>query len=196
MVIDEASKTAAHRPRYFEIAESSSARLVLAGTLPAEELRRLLSDRGRPFLAGPARRTRHRERTAAMPSSPSAATDDRRSVLAAISTSSCCIAGGATSSGSRTPIWYTVWDTGLHLDHSVRTAAKRCEMAGSDMKVVLGLLDARHIAGDEHSRNRSSSRSRRLWQTRWNQSSGGAARTRSLERHRSSGSSHSSLNPT
>lgn len=46
-------------------------------------------------------------------------------------------------------LWYTIWDTGFHLDHSVRTRSEVVEMAQSDMKVVLGLLDARHIAGDE-----------------------------------------------
>ncbi|MFI9098974.1 [protein-PII] uridylyltransferase [Streptomyces fildesensis] len=45
-------------------------------------------------------------------------------------------------------IWYPVWDLGLDLDHSVRTAAEARETAAEDLKVQLGLLDARHIAGD------------------------------------------------
>ncbi|MFI6880721.1 [protein-PII] uridylyltransferase [Streptomyces sp. NPDC050400] len=45
-------------------------------------------------------------------------------------------------------IWYPVWDLGLALDHSVRTPAEARKTAGDDLKVQLGLLDARHIAGD------------------------------------------------
>ena len=46
-------------------------------------------------------------------------------------------------------LWYTIWDTGFHLDHSVRSRSEAIAMAETDMKVVLGLLDARHVAGDE-----------------------------------------------
>ncbi|WP_307798481.1 [protein-PII] uridylyltransferase, partial [Streptomyces beijiangensis] len=45
-------------------------------------------------------------------------------------------------------IWYPVWDLGLALDHSVRTPGEARKTAGSDLKVQLGLLDARHVAGD------------------------------------------------
>ncbi|MGW5529890.1 [protein-PII] uridylyltransferase [Streptomyces xanthochromogenes] len=45
-------------------------------------------------------------------------------------------------------IWYPVWDLGLALDHSVRTPAQARKTAGEDLKVQLGLLDARHVAGD------------------------------------------------
>ncbi|MDX2823048.1 [protein-PII] uridylyltransferase [Streptomyces ipomoeae] len=45
-------------------------------------------------------------------------------------------------------IWYPVWDLGLALDHSVRTPAEARKTAGEDLKVHLGLLDARHIVGD------------------------------------------------
>ncbi|MCL6668919.1 MULTISPECIES: [protein-PII] uridylyltransferase [Streptomyces] len=45
-------------------------------------------------------------------------------------------------------IWYPVWDLGLSLDHSVRTPGEARKTAGEDLKVQLGLLDARHIAGD------------------------------------------------
>nr|WP_222109016.1 [protein-PII] uridylyltransferase [Streptomyces cupreus] len=45
-------------------------------------------------------------------------------------------------------IWYPVWDLGLALDHSVRTPGEARKTAGEDLKVQLGLLDARHIAGD------------------------------------------------
>ncbi|CCH89811.1 [Protein-PII] uridylyltransferase [Modestobacter italicus] len=45
-------------------------------------------------------------------------------------------------------LWYPVWDAGLRLDHSVRTVAEAVSVAGDDVKAGLGLLDARHVAGD------------------------------------------------
>ncbi|GGT40215.1 bifunctional uridylyltransferase/uridylyl-removing enzyme [Streptomyces kurssanovii] len=45
-------------------------------------------------------------------------------------------------------IWYPVWDLGLALDHSVRTPAEARKTAGEDLKVQLGLLDSRPVAGD------------------------------------------------
>ncbi|MFE4309369.1 [protein-PII] uridylyltransferase [Streptomyces sp. NPDC056891] len=45
-------------------------------------------------------------------------------------------------------IWYPIWDLGLALDHSVRTAAEARATAADDLKVHLGLLDARPLAGD------------------------------------------------
>lgn len=45
-------------------------------------------------------------------------------------------------------LWYPVWDLGLALDHSVRTQSEARKVSGEDLKVQLGLLDARHLAGD------------------------------------------------
>ncbi|MEU5999124.1 [protein-PII] uridylyltransferase [Streptomyces sp. NPDC047197] len=45
-------------------------------------------------------------------------------------------------------IWYPIWDLGLALDHSVRTPVEARKTAGEDLKVQLGLLDARHVVGD------------------------------------------------
>ncbi len=45
-------------------------------------------------------------------------------------------------------IWYPVWDTKIPLDHSVRTVSEARRLASEDLKVVLGLLDARVVAGD------------------------------------------------
>ncbi|MGW5669182.1 [protein-PII] uridylyltransferase family protein, partial [Micromonospora sp. NPDC003776] len=47
-----------------------------------------------------------------------------------------------------TSLWYPIWDAGLRLDHSVRTVAEALSVAQDDVKVALGLLDARHVAGD------------------------------------------------
>jgi [protein-PII] uridylyltransferase len=45
-------------------------------------------------------------------------------------------------------IWYPVWDARMGLDHAVRTLPEALSVAHDDVKVALGLLDARHIAGD------------------------------------------------
>ncbi|MFF5769795.1 [protein-PII] uridylyltransferase [Streptomyces californicus] len=45
-------------------------------------------------------------------------------------------------------VWYPVWDLGIALDHSVRTPAEARKTGGEDLKVQLGLLDARPVAGD------------------------------------------------
>jgi [protein-PII] uridylyltransferase len=45
-------------------------------------------------------------------------------------------------------IWYPVWDSGAELDHAVRTVPQARRVARTDLKVALGLLSARHIAGD------------------------------------------------
>lgn len=45
-------------------------------------------------------------------------------------------------------LWYPVWDLGLALDHSVRTPGEARKTAAEDLKVHLGLLDARAVAGD------------------------------------------------
>jgi [protein-PII] uridylyltransferase len=45
-------------------------------------------------------------------------------------------------------IWYPVWDSGAELDHAVRTVPQARRVARTDLKVALGLLSARHVAGD------------------------------------------------
>ncbi|WP_410536208.1 [protein-PII] uridylyltransferase [Streptomyces sp. KL2] len=45
-------------------------------------------------------------------------------------------------------LWYPVWDLGIALDHSVRTPGEAERAAAGDLRVQLGLLDARHVAGD------------------------------------------------
>lgn len=49
-------------------------------------------------------------------------------------------------------IWYPVWDTRIRLDHSVRTVSEARRVAAADLKVVLGLLDARTVAGNDQLR--------------------------------------------
>ncbi len=45
-------------------------------------------------------------------------------------------------------LWRPIWDAGMHLDHSVRTVEEALEVAEHDLRTALGLLDARHVAGD------------------------------------------------
>jgi [protein-PII] uridylyltransferase len=44
-------------------------------------------------------------------------------------------------------LWYPLWDSGRRLDHAVRSMGQVVE-AASDLRVALGLLDVRHLAGD------------------------------------------------
>lgn len=46
-------------------------------------------------------------------------------------------------------VWYPVWDAGWGLDHAVRTVPEALRLAADDVKVALGLLDARLVAGDQ-----------------------------------------------
>ena len=45
-------------------------------------------------------------------------------------------------------VWYPLWDSGARLDHSVRTFPEMLAASDQDLKVALGLLDIRHLAGD------------------------------------------------
>ena len=45
-------------------------------------------------------------------------------------------------------IWYPIWDSGTRLDHAVRTPRQGREVARGDLRAALGLLHARHVAGD------------------------------------------------
>lgn len=45
-------------------------------------------------------------------------------------------------------IWYPVWDEGIALDHSVRRPGEALDMAAEDLRVALGLLDARVVCGE------------------------------------------------
>ena len=45
-------------------------------------------------------------------------------------------------------VWYPLWDAGANIDHSVRALSEVTDTARTDPRVTLGLLDARHLAGD------------------------------------------------
>jgi len=60
-------------------------------------------------------------------------------------------------------LFYPVWDARVPLDHSVRSLAQAAEVARTDLKVALGLLDARHVAGDAELTRRLSERTLADW---------------------------------
>ncbi|MDP9822572.1 [protein-PII] uridylyltransferase [Nocardioides massiliensis] len=45
-------------------------------------------------------------------------------------------------------LWYPLWDSGASIDHSVRSLEQCSSAAADDLRVALGLLDLRHLAGD------------------------------------------------
>jgi len=60
-------------------------------------------------------------------------------------------------------VWYPVWDSGVGLDHSVRTVSEAVTVAGQDLKAALGLLDARFLAGDQDLAAEVIARTRAAW---------------------------------
>ncbi|MDQ1372789.1 MAG: [protein-PII] uridylyltransferase, partial [Actinomycetota bacterium] len=60
-------------------------------------------------------------------------------------------------------IWYPVWDSGIHLDHSVRNPKEVAAMVDSDVRVALGQLTARCIAGDERLAGQVMQETQRQW---------------------------------
>ncbi len=45
-------------------------------------------------------------------------------------------------------LWYPLWDSGTSIDHAVRSLEEVEQQAAGDLRVAMGLLDARHLAGD------------------------------------------------
>ena len=62
-------------------------------------------------------------------------------------------------------LWYPLWDANVRLDHSVRTVSGALGVANSDMVAALGMLDARHIAGDEQLSAELVDGARRQWRS-------------------------------
>ncbi len=56
--------------------------------------------------------------------------------------------GGRGVTALADALWYPIWDARVGLDHSVRTVPEALAVARQDVKVALGLLDLRHVAGD------------------------------------------------
>ncbi|MFL6144417.1 MAG: [protein-PII] uridylyltransferase [Labedaea sp.] len=62
-------------------------------------------------------------------------------------------------------LWYPLWNSGVGLDHSVRTVGEALDVAARDLRTALGLLDARHIAGDREITERLAASARNQWRT-------------------------------
>jgi [protein-PII] uridylyltransferase len=62
-------------------------------------------------------------------------------------------------------LWYPLWNSGVGLDHSVRTVGEALDVAGKDLRTALGLLDARHVVGDEALTRRLADTARDAWRT-------------------------------
>ena len=60
-------------------------------------------------------------------------------------------------------LWYPLWDAGIGLDHSVRTPGQAVQVAATDLRAALGLLEARHIAGDPELSDKVKSAVRQAW---------------------------------
>ncbi len=62
-------------------------------------------------------------------------------------------------------LWYPLWDANIRLDHSVRTVSGALGVANSDLVAALGMLDARHIAGDARLSEELIAGARRQWRS-------------------------------
>jgi len=63
-------------------------------------------------------------------------------------------------------LWYPLWDSGVGVDHSVRTVPEALTVAAGDLKAALGLLDARHVAGDPELTADLLTRTRAAWRAK------------------------------
>ncbi|WP_280410043.1 [protein-PII] uridylyltransferase, partial [Nocardia brasiliensis] len=60
-------------------------------------------------------------------------------------------------------LWYPLWDAHIKLDHSVRTVPQALRVASDDLIAALGMLEARHIVGDQELSNLLIGGVRREW---------------------------------
>ena len=62
-------------------------------------------------------------------------------------------------------LWYPLWNSGVGLDHSVRTVSEALDVAAADLRTAMGLLDARHLAGDSGLTRQLADSARDAWRT-------------------------------
>ncbi len=60
-------------------------------------------------------------------------------------------------------LWYPLWNSGIGLDHSVRTVGEALRVAAGDLRTALGLLDIRHISGDPEISAKLAESARQAW---------------------------------
>ena len=83
-------------------------------------------------------------------------------------------------------VLYPLWDKGWAVDHSIRTRSEYRESSGSDIKVLLGLLDIRSIAGNFELIDAISDDAHEMWR-RGSEKFLPALRSSILEREKQSG---------
>ncbi|MGP9537787.1 HD domain-containing protein [Brachybacterium sp. AOP43-C2-M15] len=69
----------------------------------------------------------------------------------------------AGSAQLATALWYPIWDSGTSLDHSVRSPEECEQVAGTDLRAAISLLDLRTVAGDESLVEDAAGRVRAQW---------------------------------
>ncbi|WP_433274836.1 [protein-PII] uridylyltransferase [Actinosynnema sp. CS-041913] len=62
-------------------------------------------------------------------------------------------------------LWYPLWNSGIGLDHSVRTVGEALRVAAGDLRTASGLLDIRHLAGDPEISGRLAESARQAWRS-------------------------------
>ncbi|MGH3906897.1 MAG: [protein-PII] uridylyltransferase, partial [Pseudonocardiaceae bacterium] len=62
-------------------------------------------------------------------------------------------------------LWYPLWDARVGLDHSVRTVGQALQVAATDLRAALGLLEARLIVGDSALFSAMDTAVRQAWRT-------------------------------
>lgn len=60
-------------------------------------------------------------------------------------------------------LWYPLWDSGVSLDHSVRTPEQCLDLAATDPKVALSMLELRLIAGEHALFDKATTGARGAW---------------------------------
>ena len=83
-------------------------------------------------------------------------------------------------------LWYPIWDTGLHLGHSVRAANQKLSVTADQLDTATTMLAGRWIAGDRSLADEVLRAATRVWQTdaaAWLS----LLRERGLARHRADG---------
>ena len=84
-------------------------------------------------------------------------------------------------------LWYPLWDQGIKVDHAVRRPKEVLRAASEDLRVALGLLDARLIWGEAKIAEPVIEKVRALWRSRLAQEFLPSLEAQMAERHRAGG---------
>ena len=58
---------------------------------------------------------------------------------------------------------YPLWNNGISVDYSIRTISEALQVAKNDLRVLLGALDCRHIAGDRGLTDEIRAKNLKVW---------------------------------